>query len=69
MEDLWRGWYFAVIDMKKLRYIWMRHYHPVVIHVCCLPLKFSAGFVIPDAIEYNLILNMLHKICILISSP
>ena len=27
-------------------------------HVFCLPLKFLAGFVIPDTIEYNLILNV-----------
>ena len=42
------------------RYIRMRniHYHPMVMHVFCLPLKISAGFVIPDAIEYNLILNV-----------
>ena len=42
------------------RYIRMRniYYHPMVMLVFCLPLKFSAGFVIPDAIEYNLILNV-----------
>ena len=53
------------------RYIQMRHiyYHPTVMHVFYLPLKILAGFVIPDVIEYNLILNMFHKICILISSP
>ena len=53
------------------RYIRMRdmHYHPMVMHVFCLPLKFLAGFLIPDAIEYNLIFNTIHKICILISSP
>ena len=52
-------------------YIRMRHvyYHPMVMRVFCLPLKFSARFVIPDAIKYNLILNMCYKICILISSP
>ena len=39
-------------------------------NVCVLqPLKFSTGFVIPDAIQYNLIFNMFHKICMLISSP
>ena len=53
------------------RYIRMRHlyYYPMVMHVFCLPLKFSAGFVIPDAIKFNLILNTFHKICMLISSP
>ena len=32
------------------------YYHPTVMHVFCLPLKNLAGFVIPDTIEYNLIL-------------
>ena len=52
------------------RYIQMRdmHYHPMVMHVFCLPLKNSASFVIQDAIQYNLIFNTFHKICILISS-
>ena len=52
-------------------YIRMRHvyYHPMVMCVFCLPLKFSARFVIPDAIKYNLILNTFYKICILIFSP
>ena len=65
MEGLWRGWQFTMISMK------MRdmHYQPMIIHVFCLPLKILAGFVIPDAIWYNLIFNMLHKICLLISSP
>ena len=45
------------------------YYHPTVICVFCLPLKISAGFVIPDAtIKYNLILNTFDKICIQISS-
>ena len=54
-----------------IRYIRMRnmHYHPVVMRVFCLPLKFLAGFVIPDAVQYNLMFNTLHKICILISLP
>ena len=43
--------------------------YPMVMHVFCLSLKFSAGFVIPDNIEYNLILSTFHNICILISSP
>ena len=55
--------------VEIIRYIRMRHiyYHPMVMHVfCLLPLKvFVWFFVIPDAIEYNLILNMFHKICIL----
>ena len=53
------------------RYIQMRHmyYHPTVMHVFYLPLKILAVFVIPDAIKSHLILNMFHKICILISSP
>ena len=52
------------------RYIWMRHmyYHPMVMHVLHT-FKIFGGFVIPDAIKFNLILNMFHKICILISSP
>ena len=39
------------------RYSRMRniYYHLMVMHVFCLP---SAGFVIPDTIEYNLILNV-----------
>ena len=40
------------------KYIRMKdmHYHPMVLHMFCLPLKFLAGFVvIPDAIEYKLI--------------
>ena len=36
-------------------------------HVFCLPFKNSNGFVIPDAIEYNLILNTFHKMRIQIS--
>ena len=42
------------------RYIQIRdmHYHPVVMHVFCVPLNFLAGFVIPDAIQYNLILTL-----------
>ena len=49
------------------RYIWMgdMHYHAVVMHLFCLPLKILAGFVIPDTIQYNLIFNTFHKICIL----
>ena len=41
------------------RYIrmWHVYYHPMVMRVFSLPLKSSAGFVIPDAIECNLILN------------
>ena len=35
----------------------------------CLPLNFSVGFVVPDAIKSNLIPNTFHKICIQISSP
>ena len=33
-----------------IRYFQMRniYYHPKVMHVFCLPLKFSAGFVISD---------------------
>ena len=52
------------------RYIrmWHIYYHPMGMRVFCLHLKFSAGFVFPDAIEYNLILNMFHKTCIQISS-
>ena len=45
------------------------HYHAMVMCRFCLPLKFLAGFVIPDAIQYNLIFNTFHKICTLISSP
>ena len=56
-----------------IRYIRMRdvHYHPMVmhVHVFSLPLKFFGWFVIPDAIQYNLIFNTCHKICMLISSP
>ena len=53
-----------------VRYIrmWHVYYHPMVMRIFCLPLKFSAGFVIPDAIEYNLILNTFQKIRIQISS-
>ena len=69
MEGLWRGWHFAMIyrDEEIIKYIRMRYiyYHTTVMHVFCLPL---AGFVIPNAIDYNLILNMVHKICMLISS-
>ena len=52
-------------------YIWIWHvyYHLMVMRVFCLLLKFSAGFVIPDAIEYNLILSMFYKIYIQVSSP
>ena len=42
--------------------MWHIYYHPMVMRVFCLCLKFLAGFVIPDAIEYNLILNTFHKI-------
>ena len=42
--------------------MWHIYYHPMVMHV------FSAGFVIPDTIEYNLILTMFHKIYIQVSS-
>ena len=39
----------------------------MVMSVFSLPLeKISAGFVISDAIEYNIIFNMFHKIFILI---
>ena len=51
-EGLWRGCYDSHEEI--MGYIWMRHiyYHPTVMHVFCLvPLKFLAGFVIPDAIE------------------
>ena len=55
-----------------VRYIrmwpWHIYYHPMVMHVFCLPLKFSAAFVIPDTIEHNLILNTFHKMRIQISS-
>ena len=34
-----------------------------------LTLKISAGFVISDAIEYNLILSTFYKIYIQVSSP
>ena len=64
MEELWKGWHFDMIGMKKLQD--QSYYHPMVMHVFCLP---SAGFVILDVVEYNLILNMFHKICILTSSP
>ena len=42
-----------------VRYIqmWYIYYHPMVMRVFCLPLKFLAAFVIPDTIEYTLILN------------
>ena len=73
MEGIWRGWHFAMIGMKKLQDIFGwgidTYYHLMVMHMICLPLKFLAGFVISDFIEYNLILNMFHKICLLISSP
>ena len=45
------------------------HYYPVVMQVFCLPLILLAGFVIPDAIHYNLIFNTFHRKCIPISSP
>ena len=48
--------------------MWHVYYHPMVMRVFCLPLKNSAGFVIPDAIEYNLMLNTFHKMHIQISS-
>ena len=70
MEGLWRGWRFAMIGMKKLQDI---------SDVACilssngnarvlLTFKYSARFVIPDAIEYNLMLNTFHKMHIQISS-
>ena len=71
MEGLWRGWRFAMIGMKKLRDI---------SDVACILssngnarvlltfIKNSAGFVIPDAIKYNLMLNTFHKMHIQISS-
>ena len=52
MEGLWRGWHFAMIGMKKLQdeaCVLLSNGNGVF----CLPLKFSAGFVIPDAMEYN----------------
>ena len=38
-------------------YIQMRnmHHHPMVMRVFCLPLNILACFVIPEAIQYNLI--------------
>ena len=71
MEGLWRGWRFAVIGMKKLQDIfrcgiYATPYHPMVMRVFCLPLQFFGW---SDTIKYNLILNIFHKICILISSP
>ena len=53
-----------------VRYIrmWHVYYHPMVMCVLLTFKKFLAAFVIPDAIEYNLILNMFHKMCIQISS-
>ena len=33
------------------------------------PKKFLAGFVNSDAIEYNLVINTFHNMCILIPSP
>ena len=51
------------------RYIWMWHIYILSSNGnACVMLTFLAGFVIPDAIEYNLILNMFHKKCIQISS-
>ena len=49
--------------------IWHVYYHLMVMRVFCLLLKFLAGFVIPDAIEYNLILSTFYKIYIQVSSP
>ena len=47
--------------------MWHIYYHSMVMRVFrCLPLKITAGFVIPDAKEYNLILNTFHKIYIYI---
>ena len=71
MESLWRGWRFRYDRHEEItRYVWIRHmyYHPMVMRVFCLPLKFFGCFVIPDAIVYNLILNMFQKTYILISS-
>ena len=55
------------------RYIRMRdmHYLSSNGNVCVLltSKKFLAGFVITDAIQYNLTFNTFHKMCILISSP
>ena len=44
--------------------IWHVYYHLMVMRVFCLLLKFSACFVISDAIEYNLILSKFYKIYI-----
>ena len=65
MEGLLSDWRFAII-FKIFRMRDM-HYHPLVMCLFYLPLKFSAGFVIPDVIQYNLIFNTFHKICMLIS--
>ena len=49
-------------EIAKYIRMWHIYYHSMVMRVFCLPLKFSAGFVIPDTKEYNLILNTFHKI-------
>ena len=71
MEGLWRGWRFAMIGMKKLQDISDEGYalsYNGNVHVL-LTFKSFSWFVIPDAIQYNLIFNTLYKICTLISSP
>ena len=71
MEGLWKGWHFTMIGMRNYKIFQMRdmHYHAMVMCMFCLPLNFSAGFVILDTIQYNLIFNTFYKICMLISSP
>ena len=53
-----------------VRYIrvWHVYYHPTVMRMFCLRLNNFGWFVIPEAIEYNLILNTFHKMRIQISS-
>ena len=52
MEGLWGGCYDSHEEIMGYIRIRNIYYHPTVMHVFCLvPLKFSAGFVIPDAIE------------------
>ena len=54
-------------EMVRYVQMWHIYYYPRVMRVFCLPLKFSAAFVFPDTIEYNLILITFHEMRIQIS--
>ena len=70
VTGLWRGWCFAMIGRKNCKiYLDVAYILSSNSNACFAYLeKFLAGFVIPDAIEYNLILNTFHKMRIKISS-